>query len=76
MQHMRGLLFPPTVGELVPLGVAAQPADGQMCRLLHDVPELAGQRELSLAVHATGLHKHDLPAQGRPSQAYGYSGLA
>lgn len=74
--HTGRRCWPRTVGELVALGVAAQPADGQMCRLLHDVPELARQRELPLAVHAAGLHKHDLPAQRRPGQAYGYAGLA
>lgn len=32
-----------TVGQMVFLGIAAEPADGEMGRLLHDVPELASQ---------------------------------
>lgn len=65
----------PTVGELVSLGVAAQPADGQVSWFLHDVPQLARECQLPLALHAARLHKHDLSAQGRPRQPYGHPGL-
>lgn len=53
---------PLTVGQVVLLGVAAEPADGEVGGLLHDVPQLARQRQLPFAVHPTGLHEHDLPA--------------
>lgn len=32
-----------TIGQMVFLGVAAEPADSQVGRLLHDVPQLASQ---------------------------------
>lgn len=65
----------PTVGELVSLGVAAQPADGQVSRLLHDVPQLPREGELALPVHPARFHKHDLASQRGPGQAYGHSWL-
>jgi len=69
------LLSHPTVGELVSLCVAAQPADGKMRRLLHDIAELTSQGKLTLSLHAAGFHKHDLSPEGSPGQANGHAGL-
>lgn len=63
-----------TVGQLVALGVGSQPADGQVSRLLHDVSQLTGQGQLTVSLHTTGLHKHDLAAEGGPRQAHSHAG--
>ena len=45
--------------------------EGRLGRLLHHVPELAGQDELALPGHGGGLDEQDVAAGGGPGQARG-----
>ena len=63
-----------TVGELVGFSVRSEPADGQMCRLFHNVSQLTSQSELTISLHSTRLHKHDLSTEGSPGQAQSHAG--
>lgn len=45
-----------------------------MSRLLHDVAQLAGQGQLTVSLHPTRLHEHELAAQGGPRQPHRHAG--
>ncbi len=45
-----------------------------MCGFFHNVSQLTGQSELTVSLHSTGLHKHDLPTEGGPGQAQSHAG--
>jgi len=51
------------------LGSRSDKAEGGPCRLLHDVPELSGQSELSLAPHQGRLGQQEFSADLGPGEA-------
>ena len=57
------------LGDAEVLGARAHVAHGGLCRFLHDVAELAGQRQASAPGHERGLGDENLAAHFRPCQA-------
>ena len=56
------------------LGVGADEAQRRGGRLLHHVPQLAGEGQILVALHGGGLDKEQAAAHRRPGQPHGHPG--
>src|ERR1043166_9644617 len=56
-------------------GAGAQETPRRLRRSLHDVAQLAGERDLALARHPDRLDEHDVAADGRPRESGGDADL-
>ena len=63
------------LGDVELVRLRAHVAHRRLRRLLHDVAELAGDRQPPLAGHPRRLDEHDLAADLRPGQAGGHADL-
>src|ERR1700684_609975 len=59
----------------VPLRIRTRPGQRRGHRLLHDLSQLSGHRELLPTAHAAGFNEHDVSAHWRPHKSDCYSRL-
>jgi hypothetical protein len=58
--------------DTVPLRIRSRPGQRRGHRLLHDLAQVPGHRELFPSAHPAGFDEHDVSAHRRPHQAHSH----